>query len=281
MRAGYTHIVFVLDSSYSMHRIKKETVEGFNIFLKAQREAPGFATLTQIHFSSGVHLRTKKISNPLAGLWKKDTTIFGQGKVFAQGIIAGGCVIGPTTDQLTCHPTEIEVPDPYAIVTDFKDVKSVEDLVIGVTYQPSGSTPLYDTWGRAIKETGEKLASMKEEERPEKVLFIVSTDGEENSSQEYNKSMIREMVEHQTNVYSWDFTFLGANMDAMLEATSLGVKAEAALTYGANHFGTASTFNMIAEKSANYRSLSRGIASSSLQFNDEERTVAMGGEKTT
>lgn len=280
MRAGYTHIVFVLDSSYSMNRIKKETVDGFNTFLKAQRQADGFATLTQVHFSSAVHKRTKKVPNPMLALWQnQQQPVFGGVTLDStqHGVVAGGCVRGPTFGQITIPPAEIEVPDPYAVVTDFKDVKEVEDLVMGKTYQPGGGTPLYDSIGRAIKETGEKLAAMKEEDRPEKVLFIISTDGEENESQEYSKPMIKEMIDHQTKVYSWDFMFFGANMDAMLEATSLGISAASAVTYGANHLGTTSTFNMVAEKTASYRSLSRGVAASALSYSDEEREVALGG----
>jgi hypothetical protein len=278
MRTGYTHIVFVLDSSYSMNRIKNETVDGFNTFLNAQRNAEGYATLTQIHFSSAVHKRTKIVPNPFSHL-NPNPPIFGFGSVILDstkyGIVHGGCV--QEQGQVTLPAAMIEVPDPYAVVTDFKDVKEVEDLVIGKTYQPGGGTPLYDTIGRAIKETGEKLTAMKEEDRPEKVLFIISTDGEENESQEYTKPMINEMIKHQTDVYSWDFMFFGANMDAMAEAQALGINSQSAVTYCADHAGTTSTFNTIAEKTATYRSLTGAMKRSALAYTDEERVAAMGG----
>ena len=284
MKAGYTHITFVLDSSFSMQRIKKETVDGFNTFLDAQRKAPGMATLMQVHFSSAVHRRTKKIPyqpyNFFNGLANLGGVILDSNTVNQN--VFGGCVVTPgnpldiTSGTINCAPQFYEVNDPYAVVTDFVDVKEVENLVIGKTYQPGGGTPLYDSIGRAIKETGEKLAAMKEEDRPEKVLFIISTDGEENESREYTKSMIKEMIDHQTQVYNWDFMFFGANMDAMAEAISLGISAQSSVTYAANHLGTTSTFNMVAEKSALYRSASVVSKSAALAYTDGERAVAMG-----
>ncbi|MFO0905555.1 MAG: vWA domain-containing protein [Pirellulales bacterium] len=97
--------------------------------------------------------------------------------------------------------------------------------------QPRGGTALLDAVGRAMQETGERLASLPEAERPGLVIFVVMTDGQENSSREYTKAQIKKMIEHQQSVYSWQFTFLGANQDAFAEAESLGIMLDGAAEF--------------------------------------------------
>jgi uncharacterized protein YegL len=90
---------------------------------------------------------------------------------------------------------------------------------------PRGGTALLDAVGRAINETGERLANMAEQDRPGLVIFVVVTDGCENSSKEFTKAQIKEMIERQQNDYNWQFTFLGANQDAFTEAGAMGIRA--------------------------------------------------------
>lgn len=104
---------------------------------------------------------------------------------------------------------------------------------------PRGMTALLDAVGRAIIETGQRLAAMNELDRPGLVIFVVMTDGCENSSKEYTKSQIKEMIERQQNKYSWHFTFLGANQDAFAEAGGMGIDAGGAANYGAAKVGAA------------------------------------------
>ena len=88
---------------------------------------------------------------------------------------------------------------------------------------PRGSTALLDAVGRAINETGARLSSMEEAQRPGLVVFVIVTDGAENSSKEFTRDKIRQMIEHQQSVYNWQFTFLAANQDAFAEAASMGI----------------------------------------------------------
>jgi hypothetical protein len=94
-------------------------------------------------------------------------------------------------------------------------------------------TALLDAVGRAIGDTGLRLHRMPENERPGLVLFVIITDGLENSSHEFNCDQIKQMIEHQKQVYSWQFTFLGANQDAFAEAGKMGINAEDAACYSA------------------------------------------------
>ena len=96
---------------------------------------------------------------------------------------------------------------------------------------PRGSTALLDAVGRAIAETGERLHQTPEPERPGLVVFVIVTDGQENSSHEFSKMKIKEMIELQQGVYKWQFTFLGANQDAFAEAGGMGIHVDGALNY--------------------------------------------------
>lgn len=90
---------------------------------------------------------------------------------------------------------------------------------------PRGGTALLDAVGRAINETGNRLDKMAESDRPGLVIFVVMTDGQENSSCEFKLADIRKMIQHQQDAYSWQFTFLGADQDAFAEAQAMGMAA--------------------------------------------------------
>lgn len=95
---------------------------------------------------------------------------------------------------------------------------------------PRGNTALLDAVGRAIVETGERLAKVSEAERPGLVVLVIITDGQENSSREFSKKKVQEMIAHQQDVYKWQFIYLGANQDAFAEAGDLGIKGSIANT---------------------------------------------------
>jgi hypothetical protein len=88
---------------------------------------------------------------------------------------------------------------------------------------PRGMTALLDAVGRAVNETSERLAEMAEKDRPGLVIFVIMTDGLENSSKEFTKDQIKEMIERQQKEHDWHFTFLGANQDAFAEAGGMGI----------------------------------------------------------
>lgn len=110
------------------------------------------------------------------------------------------------------------------------------------TYHLGGRTPLYDAMIKAIDDTGDRLAFLPEGERPANVIVLVLTDGEENDSKvgsgPKGAKEVRQRVEHQQEKYSWEFVFLGADQDAILEASKIGIKAASALNYSASDEGT-------------------------------------------
>ena len=93
-------------------------------------------------------------------------------------------------------------------------------------YHCSGCTALNDAVCIAIDTMGKEFSAMPEEERPENVLCVIITDGEENASQKYSAEDVKKRIEHQQSVYSWEFLFLAANQDAFQSGSSFGIAAD-------------------------------------------------------
>ena len=105
-------------------------------------------------------------------------------------------------------------------------------------YFVRGSTALLDAVGGAIHHIGNVHKYARPEDVPEKTLFIITTDGMENSSTRYNYDRVKKMVERQKEKYHWEFIFLGANIDAAEVAVRFGVDKSRAVTYECDSAGT-------------------------------------------
>ena len=100
---------------------------------------------------------------------------------------------------------------------------------------PRGSTALLDAVGFAVTNLGKKLAAKSEDKRPGLVQVVVVTDGYENASREWTAKEVKALIKQQEDQYSWDFVFLGANMDAVAVGEGFGFKAGKSLTYDVNN----------------------------------------------
>ncbi len=98
-------------------------------------------------------------------------------------------------------------------------------------YTCSGCTALNDAVCIAIDTMGKEFAAMPEDERPENVLCVIITDGEENASEKYRTEDVKKRIEHQQSVYSWEFLFLAANQDAFQSGSSIGIAADSCLDF--------------------------------------------------
>lgn len=128
------------------------------------------------------------------------------------------------------YVTTVLFDHEYEVLHDHVALEEVAPLTDS-EYFARGSTALLDAVGRTIDSVGARLAAAHEEERPEHVVFVITTDGKENSSREYTAQRVRGMIEHQQQKYSWQFVFLGANMDAVSEARNLGISAKYAANF--------------------------------------------------
>ncbi|MBR3737127.1 MAG: VWA domain-containing protein [Eubacterium sp.] len=131
--------------------------------------------------------------------------------------------------------TTVLFDDKYELL--FNGVSVDEAFLDHEKYFVRGMTALYDALGKTIIDVGRRLASTPESERPEKVIFIITTDGYENASREFTQSKVREMIEHQQSKYNWEFLFFGANIDSAETASSIGVCPDAAYDFEASTEG--------------------------------------------
>ena len=114
-------------------------------------------------------------------------------------------------------------------------------------YQVGGCTALLDAIGRAIHHIGNVHKYAREEDRPEKTLFIITTDGMENASRQYNAEKIKQMIERQKAKYGWEFLFLGANIDAVETAKHFGIGQDRAVSYKSDSVGTQLNYEVISD----------------------------------
>jgi Mg-chelatase subunit ChlD len=105
------------------------------------------------------------------------------------------------------------------------------------SYRCSGRTALNDAVCQAIDEIGAEFAALPESERPEQVLVAILTDGEENASRRFTKAYVKERIDRQTNVYSWKFVFLAANIDATETGAALGLQADDCVAFECSEAG--------------------------------------------
>jgi len=114
-------------------------------------------------------------------------------------------------------------------------------------YFARGWTALNDALGKTIAEVGGRLDGMAEEDRPEKVIFMIITDGLENKSQEFpgedGRLKVKAMVDHQREKFSWEFMFLGAKMDAVQVGGGYGVQVNMCASFGHSGKGVSSAYS--------------------------------------
>lgn len=183
-----TEIVFILDESGSMYRLKDDAIGGYNAFVEEQQKQEGEANLTLVTFNNN-----------------------------------------------------------YNVVISGEDIKSVEPLT-DLTYHPSGGTALLDAIGKAIESLIER------EEIPEQIIFAIMTDGEENSSREFSRKEVFRLIKSLQKFGKVQFIFLGANQDAIGEASSLGIRSENAMNFNATGQAVMDTYSTLSKATSYYRS---------------------------
>ena len=151
-----------------------------------------------------------------------------------------------------CCVTTVLFDNNYQLLHDRIDIKAVSPIT-EKEYQVGGSTALLDAIGRTINKIGNAQKHTAESYRAEKVLFVIITDGEENSSREYSVEKVKTLIERQKAKYGWEFIFLGANIDAVQIAGSFGITPDRAVDYIADSEGTQLNFKVMKETIATFR----------------------------
>ena len=144
------------------------------------------------------------------------------------------------------------------VLYDRVDISRIEPMT-DEQYRVGGCTALLDAIGDAVHHIGNVHKYAREEDRPAKTIFIITTDGYENSSRRYSYDQVQRMVERQQEKYGWEFLFLGANMDAISAARSFGIREDRAVRYCADAEGTGLQFDVV-EKAVSRLRKERRIA---------------------
>jgi hypothetical protein len=192
-KTGKTYIAFVLDRSGSMDTVKKDTIGGFNQFLKDQQDVEGECIMTLCQFDNILEVLHRN--------------------------------------------------------TDIASVDKLTDQ----TYKPRGGTALLDAIGNTIYDTSDYIRSLSDEEKPEKVIFVIQTDGQENMSSGFDGATVKSLIDLKEENDKWDFIYLGANQDAIATSARFGIKGGKAMTYGGDAEGTAAMFTSVSQSVASYR----------------------------
>ena len=132
------------------------------------------------------------------------------------------------------------------VVHDRVPVEKVRDLDED-TYYVRGSTALLDAVGGAIHHIGNVHKYAREEDRPKRTLFVITTDGLENSSVIYSYRKVKQMIKRQKDRYDWEFVFLGANMDAVEVAGRIGIDADRAARYHCDELGIKKNMSVVSK----------------------------------
>lgn len=185
MKRNLTEMVFILDRSGSMSGLERETIAGYNKFLKKQKKEKGDALITTVLFD-----------------------------------------------------------DKYELLHYREDIKRVKPIT-EKDYYVRGCTALFDAVGKTVTSIEAEQRRAESDEKPEKTLFIITTDGLENSSTEYTGRMVQSIVSRVQEQLKWEFIFLGANIDAAAAAEDIGIRAERAVNYHADSVGTAINFEAV------------------------------------
>jgi uncharacterized protein YegL len=146
--------------------------------------------------------------------------------------------------------TLILFDDQYEVVYDRINLQDVSKIT-SETYTPRGTTALHDALGKSINSLGESLSNQNKS--PEKVIFVILTDGGENASKEFTKEQINKMIKHQQEKYSWEFIFLAANQDAFSVGDGLGISAQNIANFSASSLGTQAAYSGMSTRTSAYR----------------------------
>ena len=151
-----------------------------------------------------------------------------------------------------CLITTVLFDNDYELLHDRIDSRAVSPIT-EKEYAVGGSTALLDAIGRTIHKIGNAQMNTADDYRAEKVMFVIITDGEENSSREYSAEKVKAQIQRQKEKYDWEFIFLGANIDAVETAGRFGIAPDRAQNYHADSEGTALNFRVMSDAVATFR----------------------------
>jgi len=170
--------------------------------------------------------------------------------------------------------TYVQFDDQYEVVYDNVEVQFIPRIT-RETFVPRNMTALLDAIGKTINRTASFIAALPEYERPNKIIFVIVTDGHENASRNFTRDAVHELVTAKQKE-DWQFVFLAANQDAIATGSSYGIRGTSNMTYTAGKTGVKNVFAAISLKAADY---SAGNISN-IDFDARERYLSTGDSQS-
>ncbi|QIK57910.1 VWA domain-containing protein [Erysipelothrix sp. HDW6A] len=152
----------------------------------------------------------------------------------------------------TCYVTTMLFDNEFRLLHDRIDIRGIKEMS-EEEYQVGGSTALLDAMGMCIRKIENVQRNTLQEYKSDNVMFVIITDGEENSSRDYNIKDIRQMIEYQKSKNAWEFIFLGANIDAVETARMYGISKDRAQNFHPDGQGVTLNFEAISDAISHYR----------------------------
>lgn len=166
----------------------------------------------------------------------------------------------------TLSLVQFDTQNPYEVLHNFMHIAAVPELTSDV-YVPRASTPLLDAMGRGINELERSLHTMTAEARPSQVIMVIITDGQENSSREFNRAQIAKMISEKQEKDKWQFVYMSADLNAVDDAISYGVHSRSVMAFDKTGQGYANAMDSLSRKTRDVRQK----VSANLAFDADDR----------
>lgn len=171
----------------------------------------------------------------------------------------------------------IKFNENYKIIFVNKPLTEVPELNLDTYVPGSSGTALFDAVGRGVFELGERLRLMPEAERPDKIIVVIITDGEENASREFSLGRVKDMIKLQTETYGWTFVFMGTDIDAYKGGQMLGITTSNIAQYSRGNTGDA--YKGLSQATSRSRGADAGSLRSHGMFNDQDKALIENPKK--
>ena len=146
----------------------------------------------------------------------------------------------------TCYVSTVMFANRSKVIHDRAKLDEIEKMT-EEDYQVGGGTALLDAIGRSIHHIGNVHKYARPEDVPEHTIFIITTDGMENASHQYDSSTVKRMIRRQQEKYGWEFIFLAANIDAVETADRIGIRRERAANFRQDREGMRTSYEAMSE----------------------------------
>ncbi|MDX2270938.1 MAG: vWA domain-containing protein [Cyanobacteriota bacterium] len=169
-------------------------------------------------------------------------------------------------EQATLTFVQFDSRDPYEVIHHFRPIRQIPDLT-RATFVPRAQTPLFDAIGRGINDLEKNLNDLPESAKPDRIVMVIITDGQENASKEFSPQQVQKMITEKQKA-DWQFVFLSADLEAINQAIKSGFRDASSMTFDKTTEGSQKAWAAASRGIASYRHYSMD----KVEFTEADRT---------